>query len=181
MLNLQGRKKICDIGGGPGTYSVLAAKANPDIQCTVFDLPGVVAVADELIAQSCVANRVQTQPGNYRSDPFPAGQDVIFFFGMLHQESPESIRQLFSKAYNALNPGGQVYILDMMTDVSHTSPAFSALFAVNMALTTENGWVFSDAELNHWLSDTGFENFSCKPLPPPMPHWLARAIKPKAF
>jgi len=35
----------------------------------------------------------------------------------------------------------------MMPDPSHTAPKFSALFAVNMALTSDSGWVFSSAEL----------------------------------
>jgi hypothetical protein len=66
----------------------------------------------------------------------------------------------------------------MMTDASRAHPPFSALFAVNMALTTPNGWVFSDADLRSWLTETGFENFECRPVPPPMPHWLATARKP---
>ena len=74
-------------------------------------------------------------------------------------------------------PGGCVYVLDLMTDPTHTQPKFSALFAVNMALTTQNGWVFSDEEVQSWLTEAGFRDFSCRPLPPPMPHWLATARK----
>ena len=143
-----------------------------------MDLPEVVNVANELIASQNMQDRVKTTPGDYRVTPFPENQDVIAFFGMLHQESPESIQALFAKAYAALRPGGRVFVLDMMTDATHTHPSFSALFAVNMALTTENGWVFSDAELETWLTEAGFDGFACNPLPPPMPHWLATATKP---
>jgi len=69
--------------------------------------------------------------------------------------------------------------MDMMTDSTHTKPQFSALFAVNMALTTDSGWVFSDSELRGWIEKAGFVNFSVRPLPSPMPHWLAGARKPK--
>jgi len=65
-----------------------------------------------------------------------------------------------------------------MTDATHTRPAFSALFAVNMALTTHNGWVFSDGELHAWLREAGFETWETHPVPPPMPHWLVTARKP---
>jgi hypothetical protein len=81
------------------------------------------------------------------------------------------------RAYDALLPGGIIYILDMMTDPTHTSPPFSALFGLNMALTTQNGWVFSDEELKNWMQQAGFVDFDVRPLPPPMPHWLAKAIK----
>jgi len=177
QLDLSDCRALLDVGGGPGTYSVLMAQANSELECTVLDLPAVVAVADELIAQQGMQDRVKTLPGDYRTTPFPQGQDAIAFFGMLHQESPESIANLFSKAYDALVPGGKVFILDMMTDATHTQPAFSALFAVNMALTAQNGWVFSDRELEGWRGEAGFTDFQCAPLPPPMPHWLATARK----
>lgn len=178
LLQLAGCKKLFDVGGGPGTYSVLCAQAWPELSCTVLDLPGITRVADELIAQAGMTDRVQTLPGDYHTAEFPSGMDALLFFGMLHQEAPESIASLFQKACSALNPGGIVYILDLMTDASHTQPAFSALFAVNMALTTENGWVFSDRELREWLTTAGLTDFTCQPLPAPMPHWLASARKP---
>ena len=67
--------------------------------------------------------------------------------------------------------------MDMMTDASGTAPEFSALFALNMALTTDNGWVFSDAALQGWLAQAGFGGFRLTKLPAPMPHWLASAVK----
>jgi ubiquinone/menaquinone biosynthesis C-methylase UbiE len=178
LLDLSDCKSLLDIGGGPGTYSVLLAQANPQLNCTVIDLPGVAAVANELIEQQNMTERVKTLPGSYHETEFPAGQDTIIFFGVLHQESPADIQKLFNKAWQALNPGGKIFVLDMMTDKTHTKPEFSALFAVNMALTTQNGWVFSDQELQNWLTTSGFQNFNCQPLPPPMPHWLASAQKP---
>jgi SAM-dependent methyltransferase len=179
QIKPEGKERLLDIGGGPGTYSALLAQANPGLTCTVLDLPEVVAIASELIRQQGLEDRVKTIAGDYRTAAFPTGMDVVIFFGVLHQESPESIRSLFGKAYGALNPGGQVYAMDMMTDATHTQPRFSALFAINMALTTENGWVFSDAELRQWLEETGFTEFAVRPVGPPMPHWLASAAKPK--
>jgi len=178
QLDLKDRKKLFDVGGGPGTYSTLIAKANPGIQCTVLDLPEIVKVADELIQSASMNHRVLTMAGDYHTTPFPPDNDVVIFFGVLHQESPEAIYDLFRRAFDSLVPGGTVYILDMMTDSTHTQPKFSALFAVNMALTTQNGWVFSDTELAGWLTNAGFTDFCCRPLPPPMPHWLASAQKP---
>lgn len=178
QLDLTGCKRLLDLGGGPATYAALIAKQNPELKCTVIDLPGVVEVAAELLEKEDIADRVELLPGDYRTADFPSGNDAVNFFGVLHQESPESILALFSKAFDALEPGGIVNVLDMMTDATHTQPTFSALFAVNMALTTNNGWVFSDAELQGWLEEAGFVDFSCKPLSPPMPHWLATARKP---
>jgi cyclopropane fatty-acyl-phospholipid synthase-like methyltransferase len=177
LLDLSGRKALLDIGGGPGTYSVLIARAFPQIRCTVLDLPEVVRIAEEIVAQSGVTDRVRTLAGDYHTVPFPADQDAVIFFGVLHQEDPAAIRDLLRRAYGALLPGGSIAVLDMMTDASHTRPKFSALFALNMALTTPHGWVFSEDELKAWLAEAGFTGFSCRHLPPPMPHWLALARK----
>lgn len=180
MLDLSGRRRLLDVGGGPGTYAVMAARSNPELHCMVLDLPPIVRIADELIAEQGFSGRVTTMPGDYHSTPFPPGQDAIHFFGMLHQETPEAILDLFRRAWHALNPGGVVHIMDMMTDATHTAPKFSSLFAVNMALTTHNGWVFSDSELREWLTESGFTGFRVQPLPAPMPHWIASATKPPA-
>lgn len=178
LLRLNGVERLLDCAGGPGTFACMCAEAQPGLSAVVLDLPPVVSIARELIEQRNLADRVSTLGGSYHDTPFPDGQDRIHFFGCLHQESPQAIRQLFKKAYDALKPGGQISVLDMMTDATHTQPVFSALFALNMALTTEQGWVFSDTELQSWLEEAGFTQFEVTPLPAPMPHWLAFARKP---
>ncbi|OGD22892.1 MAG: hypothetical protein A2Y69_13830 [Candidatus Aminicenantes bacterium RBG_13_59_9] len=177
LLDLDGRKAVLDVGGGPGTYSILIARAFQQVRCTVIDLPEVARIADEIISQAGVGNRVRTLAGDYHTLPFPADQDTVVFFGVLHQEDPAAIQDLFRRAYGAMLPGGRIYVLDMMTDASHARPKFSALFGLNMALTTPHGWVFSDDELKGWLKEAGLTDFNCRPLPPPMPHWLATARK----
>ena len=66
-------------------------------------------------------------------------------------------------------------VLDMMTDATHAAPKFSALFGLNMALTTASGWVFSDGELKGWMREAGFEPGDTRKAPTPMPHWLVTA------
>ena len=176
-MDLSGRRQLLDVGGGPGTYSMFLAKKYPSLRCTVIDLPEVSQFAGELINEWGLSERITILSGDYHTMPFPDGNDVILFFGVLHQESPESICLLLRKAYNSMVKGGIIYVMDMMTDSSHTNPKFSALFAVNMALTTEHGWVFADTELEKWCLEAGFSEFKVTPLPPPVPHWLASARK----
>lgn len=178
QLKLEGRRKLLDIGCGGGTYSAMIARHHPEISCTVIDLPGVLSVAEDLIAEQGVRHQVRTIPGDFHTIPLPKGHDASIIFGVLHQESAESIADLLKRTYEALEPGGILHVMDMMTDATHAAPEFSALFAVNMALTTHHGWVFSDEELRSWLRDAGFTNVTISPLEPPMPHWLAEAHKP---
>jgi ubiquinone/menaquinone biosynthesis C-methylase UbiE len=177
LMDLHSCKQLLDIGGGPGTFSVLIAERYPDITCTVLDLPDITEIAGDLIEQQGMSRRVATLPGDYHKVQFPAGNDVVNILGVLHQESPESIQDILNRAFDALISGGLIHIMDIMTDASHTNPKFSALFAVNMALTSHNGWVFSDKELKQWLTTAGFSHMTVQPLPSPMPHWLVTARK----
>lgn len=179
MLELGGCGRLLDLAGGPGTYAVLMAQANPGLECVTVDLPAVSAVAAELVNEAGMAKRVTCRAGDYHTDTYEAeAYDAVTIFGALHQESPEQAVSILGRAYAALKPAGRIFVLDMMTDATHTRPAFSALFAVNMALTTHAGWVFSDEELHGWLRESGFEACTTRPVPPPMPHWLAAARKP---
>jgi len=122
LLDLTGRKKILDVGGGPATYSILIARAFPGVECTVLDLPGVVKIAAELVEKAKMSDRIRLLAGDYRHAPFPGGNDAVLFFGVLHQEDEETIRHLLRRAHDSLVPGGRVYVLDMITDVTRTSP-----------------------------------------------------------
>ena len=85
-LDVEGRKQLLDVGGGPGTFSALLAKAHPELSCTVLELAPIVAIAKGLLQQQGVGDRVKLLAGDYHTTPFPAGNDVVLFFGMMHQE-----------------------------------------------------------------------------------------------
>ena len=88
LMDLKNCKRLLDVGGGPGTFSVQIAMKYPDISCTVLDLPDVVQIAGELIEQQGMNERVKTLPGDYHDVECPAGNDVVNILGVLQQESP---------------------------------------------------------------------------------------------
>ena len=178
MINLSGCKRLLDLAGGPAAYAELLVRANPGLSAVTVDVPAVAAVAAECVAEAGLQTRIECRPGDYHTDEYEAGAyDACTIFGALHQESPEQIRDILGRAQRALVPGGRLYVLDMMTDATHTAPAFSALFGLNMALTTQNGWVFSDAELKDWMREAGFTPGDTRAVPPPMPHWIVSAVR----
>ncbi len=178
MLDFEGCTKLLDLAGGPGAYAELIVRANPGLSCVTVDVPAVSAVARACVEQAGLSDRIECRAGDYHTDEYEAETyDAVTIFGALHQEAPDQILDILARANRALKPGGRIFILDLMTDRTHTAPAFSALFAVNMALTTQNGWVFSDEELKAWLSMAGFDPGEAHPVPPPMPHWILSAVK----
>lgn len=180
ILDLAGCRKLLDLAGGPATYAVLIAEANPELHCVSIDLPALSRIAEELVSEAGMEARVTCRAGDYHTrEHEPETYDAVTIFGALHQETPAMIVRILTRACAALKAGGRIFVLDMMTDTTRTQPAFSALFAINMALTTHHGWVFSDQELHGWLHEAGFTQCTTTHLPPPMPHWLVTARKPR--
>ena len=178
MLGLPQEGRILDLAGGPGAYAILMCQSCPGVTCVTVDLPAISGEARSYVAGAGMSDRIECRAGDYHGDEYEAeAYDAVTIFGALHQESPESIVAILGRAQRALKKGGRLFVLDMMTDDTRTSPKFSALFAVNMALTTDNGWVFSDGELKGWMRDSGFVPGETVRIPPPMPHWLVSAVK----
>jgi ubiquinone/menaquinone biosynthesis C-methylase UbiE len=171
FLDLDGCTSLLDVGGGPGTYSVLLAEKYSNLNATVFDLPDVIKVARELIASSPAADRVTTRPGNAVKDEFGDAEfDAVLFSGVLHQMSPDTIRAMLKKAKRALKPGGRVIICDILLDSTRIKPEFATLFGLQMLLTSDDGHVPSVQDIKQWLARAGFNSIGDRPLPPPLPY-----------
>jgi SAM-dependent methyltransferase len=170
LLDLSGRKRLLDIGGGPGTYSAMLAAANPDLHATVMDLPDVVAIAADLLAETDGGDRVDTLAGDYHTTPFPSGSDVVLISGVFHRETEDECRALIQRAAEVLAPGGMLAISDVFTDEGGASPVFAALFGLNMMLSAPDGGVHSDADVARWLEDAGFREVVRRQFPPRLPH-----------
>jgi predicted O-methyltransferase YrrM len=170
-INLEGRRQLFDVGAGPGTYSILLAQKTPGLRCTVFDLPPVVEISREIVAGYGLSERITCRPGNYLTDAFAQGNDVVLMSGMMHREEEDTCRNLLSKAFESLEAGGTVIVSDVMfDDDSKTSPQLSALFALNMMLTSQAGSTHAQTAFIRWMSEARFTDLKVGRLAPPMSH-----------
>jgi predicted O-methyltransferase YrrM len=130
-------------------------KAAPNIRATVFDLPGVVSLAQGYIKQAGLSEYVEAIVGNYLIDELGKGFDLVFISAVIHSNSPEENQLLLKKAVRALNPRGKVVIHDFIINEDRTGPARSALFALNMLVATEGGDTYTESELRAWMTAAG--------------------------
>ncbi|HLK58946.1 MAG TPA: class I SAM-dependent methyltransferase [Chthonomonadaceae bacterium] len=178
FLDLSGVRTLLDVGGGPGAYAMLLAQKYPDLHATVLDLPGIVRIAAELIAEAGLTERVGVHPGDATQDDYGDAEfDAVLFSGVLHQMSGPTIQAMLRRAYRALKSGGRVLISDMMVDSTRTQPLFSALFSLQMLLSSAEGAVFSADDMREWLGQAGFEDVGVQRLPPPLPYEVIHAVK----
>ena len=178
LVDLKGRKKLLDVGGGPGTYSVALIQQTPGLTSTVLDVPGVLEVTRDLIDASGFADRVTLMPGDYLTSPFGTGFDVVLLSGMMHRETPDTCQMLLRKAFAALDPGGIVIVSDVFfEDDRKATPPFAVYFALNMMLTSDEGSAHAMTEMSRWMSGVGFRDISVRELPKPNPHTLLVGTK----
>lgn len=178
LPDLTGRRRLIDIGGGPGAYSVGLLKRTPGLTATVLDVPGVLDVTRELIDASGVAGRITLLPGDYLKTPFGSGYDAALLSGMMHRETPDACRLLLRKAFDALDGGGLVIVSDVFfDDDAKRTPPFAVSFALNMMLTSDEGSAHAKTEMAAWMSEIGFRDVQARSLPPPNPHSLVLGSK----
>jgi SAM-dependent methyltransferase len=162
-LDLTGRRRLLDFGGGPGTYAIHFCRANPQLKAVVFDLPTTRVFAEKTIARFHLAERIGFVAGDYHTDAIEGPFDVAWLSHILHAEGPEACLQIVRKAAAALEPGGLLAIHEFILNDSGDGPLFPALFALNMLLGTTAGRAYSEGELAAMLKAAGAR--SCERLP----------------
>ncbi len=155
-------RNLLDLGGGPGTSSIVFAQRYPQLRCVVFDLPGPIAIAEEQIAAAGLADRITTRCGDFFADELGSGYDLVYVANIIHSLGPEDVFRLISKVHQALVPAGTLVVKDMFLDETRIHPRSSALFSVNMLTATAQGRSYTLAEAQQILIRVGFGDFGTK-------------------
>src|SRR5579872_2114083 len=94
-LGTTGVHRILDLGGGSGAYSIAFAKACPDVQCEILDIPEVVPLTAEYVSRAGVSAQVSLRTGDMLQDNFGSGYDIIMLNAICHMFSEEQNKDLF--------------------------------------------------------------------------------------
>ncbi|MCP3952377.1 MAG: SAM-dependent methyltransferase [Desulfobacterales bacterium] len=166
-IDLGGKKKLLDLGGGPGTYAIHFCMANPELEATVFDLPTTRPFMEKTVARFNQTDRIDFQSGSYLTDEIPGRYDAAWLSHILHGEGPEDCLSIIEKAVAVLEPGGCIMIHDFILENSMDGPLFPALFALNMLLGTPSGQTYSQAQLEEMLEKAGARHIKRLPFKGP--------------
>ena len=166
-IDLLSRKRLLDLGGGPGTYAIHFCLENPQLQAEVYDLPTTRPFAEKTISKFNLTDRISFVDGNYLEDPIPGSYDVAWLSHILHAEGPLDCRSIIQKAVGAVVPGGLIIIHEFILNNSMDGPLFPALFSLNMLLGTESGQSYSEQQLTDMLTDAGVKNIRRIPIESP--------------
>lgn len=160
-VELKGVKTALDLGGGPGTYSMVLARRG--VEATHFDLPETLLIARPFL-RKMGAKGIKFISGDFQTTDIGSGYDLIFISQILHSLSAEDCHTLILKCSAALSPRGRIAIHEFPIDDTLTSPARSALFSVNMLVRTPEGRCYTPKELSGWLKDAGLGSIKVRHL-----------------
>lgn len=139
ILEKESPKRLLDIGGNTGRFSLLCAEKLPACHITIVDLPQQVAMAKEAIADAGMSERIDMFPANMLDSQtvLPAGYDAAWMSQFLDCFSLDDVAMILSKVAASIKEVGKIYILEPMWDrqkyetsaycLINTSPYFTAL------------------------------------------------------
>lgn len=159
LVKIGSVRKMIDLAGGPGSYTIAFAKKNPELKGTITDLPNTLKITREKIKEFGMQDRIDTRECDLFSDKLDVGSgyDLALISNLFHAASAQANQALLKKVYPIIKKGGRVIVNEIPIDDSKTSPVEGALFSVNMLVQTEGGDTYPQSRIMGWLKEAGFE------------------------
>lgn len=154
---LPNAKRLLDIGGGHGLYSIEFCKRYPGLTATVLDQPEPLVSAKKNIDDAKLGNRVSVREGDYTKDDLGTGNDVALLFNVIHAHSPDQNIELFKRVAKALSPQGMIIIQEQIESRTSSPAARSTVQFLGLTfLTSLGGQTYRFDQIANWLTKAGF-------------------------
>lgn len=158
QVDLAGRTRMMDLGGGSGAYSIIATEANPGLTAVVLDLEPVVVVANEFIAENGAQDRVTAEACDFTMDAFPQDCDVAVMASNLPIYGREIIAAVIAKTFDALLPGGEIHLIGETLDDDRQGPIGPALWGLSEAINGTTGLAHTEGDCLGYFQRAGFRD-----------------------
>ncbi|XP_027127382.2 trans-resveratrol di-O-methyltransferase-like [Coffea arabica] len=158
---LEGLTTLADVGGGTGKVARAIAQNFPNIKCTVYDLPHVVA------NQGGAENLEFLAGDMFQSVP---RANAILLKRILHDWSDEDCLKILKNCKKAIpekDNGGKVIIIDgVMGSQIQDKTSFEAEFSMDMQMLVMLGPAKerTEKEWSKLFSDAGFSTYKVYPV-----------------
>ncbi|MDJ0622154.1 MAG: methyltransferase [Desulfocapsaceae bacterium] len=148
QLDLHGKKRLLDLGGGPGTYAIHFCLSNPELQATIFDRPTTKPFAEQTVDSFNLADRINFKSGDFTTDSITGGPyDIAWLSHILHSNGPDECQTVLHNTVSQMEKGGIIFIHDFILNDNKDAPEFAALFSLNMLINNPRGRAYSESEI----------------------------------
>lgn len=130
-------KKILDVGGNTGKWTMKCLEYDSEVQMTIVDLPGQLNKAIENINKSGFQDRFTPYEANVLNPEtrLPRGSDVVWMSQFLDCFSKEQIVSILKKAKEAMTDETALYILETYWDRQEYEAAAFSLHNISLYFT----------------------------------------------
>ncbi|MBU0729027.1 MAG: SAM-dependent methyltransferase [Proteobacteria bacterium] len=178
QTDLSGKKRLLDLGGGPGTYAIHFCKENPELNAVIFDRPTTEPFARKTVTSFGLGERIDFAGGDINFDSITGGPyDVAWLSHILHSNGPDECQDMINKTVGAMEPGGLIMIHEFILDNNKDAPEFAALFSINMLINNPAGRSYSEEELTSMLETAGVRDIYRHPFKSPNDSAILCGIK----
>jgi len=152
-------RRLLDIGGGHGMYSIALCRRHPALTATIFDSPQALRAAQATIAAAGLGERVAGHVGDFLHDDLGNGYDVALLFNIVHGFTPEQNSELLRSVAAALQPGALVVVAEQVAGKAPgpTSHAIAQILGMSY-FQLLGGRIYTFDEIAGWLTAAGFGN-----------------------
>ncbi|KAK2430488.1 hypothetical protein P8452_43879 [Trifolium repens] len=157
-----GLESLVDVGGGTGTTAKALAKSFPQLECTVFDLPHVVAGLQG-------SDNLKYVGGDMFKEIPPA--DAILMKWILHSWNDEECVKILKKCKESLKKKGKegkLIIIEMVLDIDQkgdiTKSTETQLFFDMLMMVVVTGKERNEKEWSNLIYSAGFSGYKITPI-----------------
>jgi SAM-dependent methyltransferase len=130
-------KKMLDLGCGPGLFGISMTMSHPSMTAVLFDRPAVARVAERVVEDYEMSDRIEVLQGDYITGPIGEDYDLVWA-SMTLDFAKDRMNEVITKIHDSLNPGGVfVSFSDGKTDEG-TKPKEMVLGTLMPALYWDN-------------------------------------------
>lgn len=155
-------KKILDIGGNTGKFSIKLAQADPDTHITILDLPEQIKLAQENIKNVHLEDQIDFIELNVldHAKKIPTGYDIIWMSQFLDCFKEEDIVQLLERVKESMHKDTYVYIMEPLWDKQRFETSAYCIINTSPYFTTmANGYskMFNSVDMIDYINKAGLQ------------------------
>ncbi len=150
-----GCRRIMDIAGGSGTFAIPALQADPALRIVLLELPDAIRRTRVFLNRHGVADRVELRGTDITTSPWKVPPcDGAFIGNILCAFDDSTCVAICREAYEHLEPGGKIFIHEILWNDEKTGPLLTAVW--NAAMRVGGGRQRTARELTSMLGKCGF-------------------------
>ncbi len=176
QVDLSGARRLLDVGGGTGAFSITLCKAFPDLNATIVEFPNVASLGREYVAEAGLTDRISFVAGNALDCDWPGDQDVVLMSYLFSGVPGEAHEGLIARAVDHLVPGGRFLVHDFIVHGDRSGPKLAALWQLQHTAFTPRARSLDEAWLMQALSRAGLKKVEIATMIPEMT-MLAQGVK----